>query len=139
MKKCTMICVVILVTGELASAADLGHLCVGPVVRRLGDRGVYVPPPGDPRFGKARVDRPFVFQIDDGAKLNPSAEHSIPVEVQDRSKRHLFSVYEGDEKTSSFKFDFRITAVQCITFDPFYETWHMTAGKSLAKCGCSGP
>jgi len=139
MKKCTLICVVMLVAGDVASAADLGHLCVGPVVRKAGDRGIDLPPPSKRRPGIIFVDRPFSFQIDHGAMLSPSASHSIPVEVPGRTKRHLFSVYEGDEKTSSFKFDFRGTSVQCITFDPFYETWHMTAGKSLARCGCSVP
>lgn len=112
---------------ELALAADL---CVGPVARKAGDRGTIMPPGGRPPDGV------LYFRIDDAPKIRPDAVRHTPVIVPDSPGKHVFRVYEDDAPLSAFKFSVEPGRVSCVRFDPFYETWRLTTGKTLAACGC---
>ena len=118
--------------------SDSKKLCISPVKEKDGDKGIVLPPPGDPEFGKAKKFDYYV-QINNAEKIKPASDSSTLFNNLSEENEHVVKIYLGTKLRESFKFSFSQFEEDelCLYFNNFYETWSLYSkeqGKSHCRC-----
>lgn len=118
------------------TASQHPRLCVSPFEIRAGDRGLLLPPPGDPGYG-VLPGKDYLIQVDDGPRTVVGKGVAAELAVDSRKKRHLLRVHRDGKVVHSFRLDPFVGAkVKCVVFHPLYETWSLIQVDKMADCGC---
>jgi hypothetical protein len=112
------------------------QVCVSPVKPRTADRGLTLPSPGQPDYGKVPGQQ-YSVQIDNGPRMPVSADVGTEVSVQASGEQHIFRVYRDEVQVSSFRLWLAAGGdKRCVIFRPLYETWSIKAVADVKTCGC---
>ena len=121
---------------SLFTCSAHGQVCVSSVNISNGDRGLILPSPSHPDFGKM-IGRQYFVQIDDGPLVAVSKSAGTMMQISDRRKRHLFRVFRDGRAVQSFVFSLSSASDRkCVNFRTLYETWSIESVSSFKDCGC---
>jgi hypothetical protein len=125
-----------LVLAAQVSAADspaTGSICVAPLPERARELDHDYPGGKAPR----EYSYDFSVQIDSGERV-ALAKTPLLIDDLDLGRKHRVRIRDGKKTIESFSFTFesKQSAELCLTYGPWYQTWHLDIPRKRKGCNC---